>query len=486
LTEFAPLRGKLTTDVAVIGAGIAGLTTALELLRARKDVVVIEADRIGHGVTGHSTAKVTALQGLVYARLQNSLGEDAARAYAAANQAGIQKIASLVEELDIECDFERQAAYTFTRDEDFLNDVRREVDAACQAGLPATFTTETDLPFEILGAVRLANQAQMDPYRYCVGLARAVQENGGRIFEKSRATNIEMDGSCTVSTTHGEVLARRVVLATLLPFLDDGGFFARTYPSRSYGIAVELDGSAPDGMYINVESPTRSVRPLPHGRGIVVVGEQHKVGQDADTDKRFAALESWARKWFPVRSVTHRWSAQDYIAADGLPYIGRLSRASDQLLVVTGLNKWGLAIGTAAASMLKDLIQGRTNPWEAVFDAGRVNALASAQSLIKENLDVAKRFVGDRLRSIAAKGLAELHNGEAAIVEHNGERLAAYRDDTGTVHAVSPVCSHMGCLVQWNRAERSWDCPCHGSRFDFDGHVLQGPAVDALEAKRTS
>jgi glycine/D-amino acid oxidase-like deaminating enzyme/nitrite reductase/ring-hydroxylating ferredoxin subunit len=479
-TAYPVLNGSRQADVAVVGGGIVGLTTALLLQRAGLHAVVIEANRIGRGTTGRSTAKLTSLHSLRYQILTEKYGLDSAKTYASANQAGIEQIAQLVNELAIDCDFEHQSAYTYTCTASRVEDVRAEVEAARNAGLPASFATETQLPFPILGAIRVENQAQLDPFRYCEQLGRAFVDGGGQIYEQSRATDIEQGDRCVVRTNDGEVQANHVVVATLLPFLDRGGYFAYTYPSRSYGVAVRLESAAPEGMYISVESPVRSVRPLADRSRMIVVGEDHKVGQGPDTRGHYQALEDWVRHRFKVAAVTHRWSAQDYIPADELPYIGRLQESSEQVLVVTGLRKWGLTIGTSAASMLRDAIVGSENPWATLFDSTRNNYLASARTLIQENLDVARLFVGDRLAALRVEGVERLGRGEGAIVEVNGEKVAAYRDDKGAIHAVAPVCTHLGCYVHWNSAEKSWDCPCHGSRFDIEGHLLQGPAVKDL------
>jgi glycine/D-amino acid oxidase-like deaminating enzyme/nitrite reductase/ring-hydroxylating ferredoxin subunit len=484
-TAYPSLKGTRQADVAVVGGGIVGLTTAFLLQRAGLQVIVIEANRIGQGTTGHSTAKLTALHTLRYQSLKRDYGLDAAKTYAAANQAGIEQVAQFVNELAINCDLERQAAYTFTCDASRVEEIRSEVDAALSAGLPASFTTDTQLPFKVLGAIQVENQAQFDPYRYCVQLGKAFADIGGLIYEQSRGLDVDQTDQCVVRTTGGEVRANHVVIATLLPFLDRGGYFACTYPSRSYGIAVQLESAAPEGMYISVESPVRSVRPMADRTRMIVVGDDHKVGHGPDTREHYAALEEWARRWFPVVAVTHRCSAQDYMPADDLPYIGRLQESSDRVFVVTGLRKWGLALGTSAATMLRDAIVKTENPWAPLFDSTRGNYLASARTLIQENLDVAKQFVGDRLRTLKAKDVAELARGEGGIVEIDGEKLAAYRDDSGTVHAVAPVCTHLGCYVHWNSAEKSWDCPCHGSRFDLEGRILQGPAVKDLKHRQS-
>jgi glycine/D-amino acid oxidase-like deaminating enzyme/nitrite reductase/ring-hydroxylating ferredoxin subunit len=488
-TDFPPLQGEVAVDVAVIGGGITGLTTALLLQRSGHKVAVIEAHRVGCGVSGAATAKLTSLHKALYAQLERSFDRNAARLYGEANQAAIETIAALAAEFDAagaHCRFQRQAAYTYARDAKLESNLREEAEAAARAGLPASYVDTVELPFPVAGAVRVENQAQFDPYEYCLGLARACADAGVRIYESTRIHDVRIeDGEavCTALDAANSVRSGHVVVATLLPFLDRSGFFARAFPSRTYGIAVTLDGDAPVSMSINLESPTRSVRSLPDGRGIIVVGEEHKVGHDRNTHDRYLALENWARQHYPVRAVEHRWSAQDYMSADGVPYVGRMPGGSGQIWTATGFNKWGLTNGTAAAMILDDLIGGRDNVWADVFDATRLDVLPSAKKLVKENVEVAARFVGDRLRALTTPSIDDLAAGEGAIVSAGGKRLAAYRDEAGVVHACSPLCTHMGCYVQWNPAEKSWDCPCHGSRFSHQGDVLQGPAVKALERR---
>ncbi|MEN3273283.1 MAG: hypothetical protein V7636_2044, partial [Actinomycetota bacterium] len=292
----------------------------------------------------------------------------------------------------------------------------------------------------------------------------------------------EEDGFVSVRTDRGSLRADHVVIATLLPFPDAGAFFARAHAYRSYAMAVRLGGDHPRGMYISVESPTRSIRSTADG-WVILGGEGHKVGHDDDTRRRYQALENWGRGHFSIEDIGYRWSAQDYESVDGMPYVGRLTGGRTRSWVATGFRKWGMSNGTAAAMILADLIAGRDNPWAEAFDATRLAPGASIKSLIAENAEVGKRFLADRLRTSKPPSPDSLGNDEGGIVDLDGDPVAAYRDKAGELHAVAATCTHLGCRIAFNTAERSWDCPCHGSRFDIDGRVIQGPAVQDLAPK---
>ncbi|MDX6604550.1 MAG: hypothetical protein QOF23_1059, partial [Solirubrobacterales bacterium] len=347
------------------------------------------------------------------------------------------------------------------------------------------FTQDVPLPWPTLGAVRFENQAEFHPRRFLLPLAGEIAGDGSHVFEQTPALDVREGRPCRVETARGVVVADEVVIASHFPFLDRSLAFARIHPERSYCLAARVAGEPPEGMFISAGSPTRSVRAHAGDGGVwlLVGGEGHKVGQGGDTEERYRALDAFARERFDVRSIDYRWSTQDTISVDHVPYIGRLTAWSRRIYMATGFAKWGMTGGVVAGMIISDEILGRDNPWSSVFAANRFKPLAAAKDLVKENLNVGMRFVGDRLTKPGAGSVEDLARGEGMIATSGGERVAAYRDDDGALHAVSPVCTHLGCQVNWNRAERSWDCPCHGSRFGPDGTVLEGPAVRPLERR---
>jgi glycine/D-amino acid oxidase-like deaminating enzyme/nitrite reductase/ring-hydroxylating ferredoxin subunit len=472
--------------VAVVGGGITGVTAARLLKREGKTVALLEARKIGLGVTGFTTAKLTVGHGLIYSTLVPRYGADRARLYAESNQAGIERIAAFVEEDRIACDFERAANVVFGRAASDLPKLHEEVACARRAGVDARFTTETELPFDVAGGIEIPDQAQFHPRRYLLALAEALPGDGSHVFELTRAEQVrERDRRCSVRTTSGVVHARDVVVATHLPLLDRGLFFAKAHPAMSYAIAAPVDDDrAPRNMYISAGPPTRSIRSAPSdegGRMLIVGGEGHRPGAGGDTERHYQALEEFLDEQFGAAPVEHRWSAHDYVPVDGLPYIGRLTRGSRHVYVATGFAKWGLAKGTCAAMLIGDLILGRPNPWGELYDASRLGTARSATRLLTENTQVAMHFVAARVKPRPGReALERLQAGEGAVVRVGRRRVAAYRDGEGTLHTLSATCTHLVCGVEWNTAERTWDCPCHGSRFGATGDVIEGPATAPL------
>jgi glycine/D-amino acid oxidase-like deaminating enzyme/nitrite reductase/ring-hydroxylating ferredoxin subunit len=462
------LTNEVSVDVAVLGAGIVGLTTALLLTRNGARVAVLEGRRVAAGASGYNTAKLSSLHGLSYHKLVRSLGSELARTYGEANEAGIARVFELSEELGIDCDLRRKPNYTYTQSASDVDQVREEAGVALGLGLPASFVEDVDLPFAVVGAVRFDEQAEFHPVKYLEGLAAALD---GSVYEGTMATQVH---GGRVSTAGGQVVsAEHVVVATHLPFLDRGLYFARCHPERSYVVAGRTT-DAPTGMYLSTEQPAHSIRA--HGDWLLVGGESHKTGQ-ADAAERYARLESWARERFGIEPEL-RWATHDHMPVDGVPYVGRHDPLSSGVWVATGFRKWGLAMGTAAAELLAAQITGRDHAWRQLFDPHRVRPRASATSFVKENANVARRFFGDRV--VKRGDVDEIGPGEGRVVGSCLGQRAVYRAEDGTLHELSARCTHLGCIVNWNTAERTWDCPCHGSRFGATGEVIEGPAVRPL------
>ncbi len=484
-TDYPSLPGGLQVDVAIIGGGIAGLTTALLLKEAGRSVAVIEADRIVKGATGYTTAKITSLHRLIYRHLIDTFGEEKARLYGEANQAAIETIDAFVRKYGIACDFVRKPAYAFARMEQSLDGIHGEVDAAERLGLPATFVDDVPLPINSPGAVRFDNQAEFHPRKYLLGLAGQIDGDGSYIFEQTRAVDVKEGSPCTVVTDRGEMAADDVVLATHFPILDKpGSYFARLRQERSYILGIRIDEPFPDGMFISAEGFVISLRsqPTQSGELVLVGGGNHATGTVGHTGARYRMLEGYARTIYGVQSIEYRWSTQDTMPADRVPYIGLLAEGHEHLYVATGFAKWGMTNGTAAGMILTDLILGSPSPWGEVFDPARFEKRPKPKEEIRERLKAAGGTIeipGDLLDA----ALSHLGNGSGTVLTHNDRSVAIYRDTEGGIHTLDPTCMHMACRVSWNDAERSWDCPCHGSRYDALGRVIESPTVTGLKRK---
>jgi glycine/D-amino acid oxidase-like deaminating enzyme len=466
---------RLDAEVVVIGAGITGLTTAWLLARDGADVTVLDAHGVGQGVTGVTTAKVTALHGTTYQELEHRHGAPVAAAYAAAQQQAMALLHASVPRMAPDAAWERRDAATWTADASQIGVIEAEYDAAKRAGLPVTLTDDPrsiDTPFPALAAVRLGGQTQFDPLPWLRALADDLEGTGARVASGVRVRNIGRPGAGSLETSVGQVRADRIVLATGIPFADRGLFFARQEAHRSYAIAARVRGPLPRVMSLGVGGTTRSLRtlrdPTDGDELLVVGGEGHRTGNHRDPNACYQALASWAARHWEVEAIRYRWSAQDYTTADGLPFIGPLWPGCDRALVATGFRKWGMTNGTAAAIALSGRLAGRSVPWGGVFDPGRVSGVQGLVELARLNLDVGVRLVRDRLhRPYAGDG--------PAGPDHRGGVTAP-----GCGSTVSRTCPHLGGVVRWNAAERSWDCPLHGSRFTCGGDLLQGPSVRDL------
>ncbi|HWM94555.1 MAG TPA: FAD-dependent oxidoreductase [Thermoanaerobaculia bacterium] len=477
LPHQPPLEGDERVDVAIVGAGITGLTAARLLVEKGKRVAVLEQNRIGTGTTGGTTAHVTQVPDRRYAELVSKFGRDGMRQVVESTRAAMERIASFVEEDAISCDFARIPAYLYTESEDEVSRLQEEVDAAREVGMPAVFVRELPLPFRTAGAVRFDDQARFHPLAYLAGLAAKVD----RIYEETRVVNVEGDGPFRVETERGTVTADTVLFATHTP----AGFsllHAELEPLRSYVLGIRLrNQEPPDGLFFDTADPYNYTRRQPDNGGnvLIVGGKDHKTGH-GDPEESYRALEEYVRERWNVESIDYRWSAQFYEPPDGLPLIGE-ALTSSRVFVATGYSGTGMVFGTVGGMLLADLALDRAPGWAEVYRTSRFKPLAGGPHIAKLNMEVAKDFVKDRLTPSRIEDVSEVPVGEGQVVRIGGEKVAIYREESGKVHAVSPVCTHALCIVHWNPSEKTWDCPCHGGRYSPDGQVLEGPPVKGLE-----
>jgi len=478
---FPALAGSLDVDVAVIGGGIVGVTTARVLKDRGLSVALVEARRIGEDVTGKSTAKITSQHNVALATIVDKFGEDGARSYAEANEDGVRAIAEMVARFGIRCALERKPAFVYTGLEEEAGRIEREVELARTFGLPASLTADTGLPFAVRAAMRWDDQAQFHPVDYVKSLAATLPGEGCHVFETSRVTDWDPK---RIATEAGSVRARHVVMATHLPLGQIGLFYAQNYPHMHPVIMGRADPARmPDGMYISVEAPRHSTRGHRASDGqawMIFTGPSFTHGHEDEQKAAFTEIERFAADHFGV-APDYRWTNEDYTPMDDAPFVGWSSSLRDGYLVATGFNAWGISNGAAAAKLIADLVEGKDNPWLKVFDATRIKPVAGAKEFVTGTAAAASHLIGGYLAS-KPKSFEEIGPGDGAVLKIGGRNVAAFREEAGAIRACSAVCTHMGCLVGWNPTDLTWDCPCHGSRFALDGSVIHGPAVTALEA----
>ena len=466
------LQGDISTEVAVIGAGLAGVLTAYMLQERGISVVVIEQNQVGSGITKNTTAKITSQHGLIYQKLLRYKGEERAREYARANQMAIQKFEEISSNLNIDCDYEILPNYIYSLKSE--QKIRREVEAAKRIGLPATYTRDTTLPFQVKAAVRLDNQAQFHPIKFLEGVAGKLT-----IYENTKITEIKKDG--LIITEQGRIKAKSIVIATHYPFINTPGYyFLRLHQERDYLTALqgwEKGNNTLDGMYLDEDKNGFTFRT--YQDYLLCGGGYHRTGENSPINS-YEKIEAAVKKWYPEASIKYTWSNQDCITPDGVPYIGRYSARTPNIYVATGFNKWGMSSSMVAAQIISDLIINNESEYQKVYYPRRL-MFSGSKVLLKDTGIIAKNLLSEHLK-ISKDKLGEIQPNKAGIINYNGQKYGVYRDKEDRYYFVTTKCPHLGCSLEWNQNELTWDCPCHGSRFDYRGRLISNPAMrDAFD-----
>lgn len=468
ISQRESLKSDMKTDVAIIGTGMAGVLIGYFLKKRGVSCILIEADKIGSGLTANTTAKITLQHELIYDNLIQRFGEEKALQYASANKKAIDEYFRIVKEEQIDCMLEESSAYLYSCNS--TQQLEKEFSAAQKLGIQSQMVKETNLPFKVLGALQYFGQAQFHPLKFLKAISDQLE-----IFENTKATSIE---GKKIITANGVITAKKIVLATHFPFVNmPGYYFLRMHQERSYVIALE---NAPqlNGMYLGVDDNGLSFRNS--GDYLLIGGGNHRTGENSKGGK-YNLLREEAKKYFPKsREVTY-WSAQDCMPIDGVPYIGQFSSSNPNIFVATGFQKWGMTSSMVSAEVISELIVGKSHPYP-VFSPQRFNLSASAKLLAEEGIKAVKG-ISAQLFAIPDEKAAKLPCGHGGIVEQNGIKMGVYKNANGELFTVSTRCPHLGCQLEWNPDELSWDCPCHGSRFDYFGKLINNPATEDLEKR---
>jgi len=485
INEFKKLTNNEESEVCIIGAGIFGLTCAYYLTKLGFKVIILEKDNIAEKTTGNTTAKITSQHGLFYNYLLNSYGKKFASDYLESNEKAIENIREIIDTEKIKCDFEMQNNYVYTTNPSELRAIKKEVEAVQSLGFPCEFVTKTGLPFEISGAICFKNQAQFHPIKYSHGLCKSILSNNGKIYTNTTVTNVEksINSNYIVSTENNTVKCKYVIVASHYPFINFPGFyFTKMYQSTSYIIAVDTKKTLFNGMYINFTNPIFSYRTAKYeGKELLLIGGgDHKTGQPSSYEDTYGILEKEAKKYYPESEVLFRWNTRDCISLDKIPYIGQYSTFMPNVFVGTGFKKWGMTSSNVAANIIVDKICRKENIYAYVFDSSRLKPIKNLDEFKNMMLQSSKSLVFNKLKR-PNMSFDEIQNNSGSIVEINNQKVGIYKSPEGKIFAVKPVCTHLGCLLSWNDVDKTWDCPCHGSRFNFDGKNLYDPAFKNLE-----
>lgn len=494
--KYPTLNQDMETDICIIGGGITGLSIAYGLNQYKVKNIILEKDRIGRKTTGHSTAKISSQHGLFYKYLTDSKGEEFAKQYYEANQQAIENIANIIKKENIECSFERQSAYVFTQKVEDIQKIKDEVQAVKNFGGVANYVQAENLQInklnpenpnkvKALAAIEFPNQAQFNSYKYVTELAKRCEQSHTKIYENSKVVDIEeTEKGYIIQLENGtKVRAKYIVLATKYPIINFPGFhFLKMYQSTSNAIVVDTKEKVIDGMYINSEDPTISFRKIndKDRNLLLIVGFDHKIGAKIDLSDSYQYLEKVAKQMYPNCEVKYRWNTEDCISLDKIPYIGEFSSAKPRIYVATGFNKWGISTSNIAVNIIVDKIMGKENPYEEIYRATRLEPIKN----YKEVGNILKESIHSLLLNkleIPQEKEKQIGIDQGGIVEINGEKVGVYKNSQGEVFRVKPICQHLGCELSWNNLDKTWDCPCHGSKYTYKGELIYGPSVKNLE-----
>lgn len=474
----------IETDVCIVGAGIFGLTCAYYLTKLGYKVTVLEKYKIGEKTTGHTTAKITSQHGLFYDYLTNSYGQKFAKDYLEVNEQAIQNIKNIIDEEKIKCDFEYQNNYVYTTKKEDVKLIKKEIKAVENLGYNCEFVTKTGLPFEVEGAICFKKQAQFHPLKYLNGLCKTIIRRGGTIYTDTTVFDVKKNGEEYITFSKNlKIKSKYVIIANHYPFINFPGFyFIKMYQYTSYLIAVDTKKTLFNGMYISANDPIFSFRTAKYnGKELLLIGGgEHKTGQPTSYQDSYGILEEEAKKYYPDCEVLFRWNTRDCISLDKIPYIGSYSSMMPHMFVGTGFKKWGMTLSNVASNIIVDMICGNQNKFAYLFDSSRLKPIKNSDEMKNILVQSTNSLLLNKLRP-ANMNFDEISNNSGSIVEVNHEKVGIFKNPDGKIYAVKPFCTHLGCLLSWNDVDKTWDCPCHGSRFNFDGTNLYDPAFKDLE-----
>ena len=463
--SFPRLEKDLETDVCIIGAGITGIMTAYMLLNKGLKITLIDKGEICGGVTENTTAKITSQHGLIYNYLEVTFGKEFAKLYLESNENAIDIIEKIIEKENIECDFKRTDNYIYTCKDEYLQRIKDEAKTVQKLGLKAELIEKINLPFDIKLGIKFPNQAKFHPLKYLYKIAEILKGNGVQIYTNSIVKDTKkVHKGYEVITENNIITTKHIVMATHYPIKSFPGFhFLKMYQDRSYAIAINPGEKIDKGMYISAESPVASFRPI-NEETLIIGGEDHKTGDNSkNLDICYKSLETYAKEIYPKMSVKNRWATQDCVSLDKVPYIGDFSELMPNFYIATGYKKWGMTTSHVAAQIIRDKILGVNNKYESVYKATRMEPIKN----YKEFGNMLKQTVyslGINKIKMPKYKFEDVKNDTGGVVEYEGEKLGIYKDKEGKIFAVVPYCKHLGCELSWNNLEKTWDCPCHGSR----------------------